>query len=316
MGRRSRILALLAITAWAGCAPAQAPAPRSDPAPAADAGLPDVPAITVPVMINGQGPFQFAIDSGSTTTLISAELADRLQLPAKGAVRVHAMSGAANLHTVAIDTIQVSASSWYDIQAAAVPRAHLGVDGLLGLNLLKNQRVTFDFAAGTIRIVPTSTAGRASEPDKAEGDEIVVTARLQHGQLVMADADADGQKVWVIVDSGSQASVGNFKLMELLVKRNSGAIIRPVTLEDVLGRATEAQYTFVERLRLGGLSLSPIPIAFADAHPFKLFGLMKKPSLLLGMETLRNFQRVNIDFATRKVTFEIAKGKLKPAPRF
>ena len=310
---RSCILAFLAILAWTNCAPAQAPEPPPAAPPPIDSGF-VAPDLTVPVMINGQGPFQFAIDSGSTTTLIAADLAEKLQLPEKGRVRVHAMSGTAYLRTVQIETIQISAISRQDLRVAAVSREHLGADGLLGINLLKNQRVTLDFADRTIRIEP-STA-RAEEPaEKADVDEIVVTAKLLHGQLVMADADADGQKVWVIVDSGSQASVGNFKLMDLLVKRHSGHEIRPVSLVDVLGRVTQAEYTLVERLRLGGMSLSPIPIAFADAHPFRQFGMLKRPALLLGMETLQNFRRVNIDFAARKVSFEMAKGKLQPTRR-
>ena len=43
--------------------------------------------------------------------------------------------------------------------------------------------------------------------------------------------------------------------------------------------------------------------AIADAHPFVIFNLAKKPSMLLGIETLRIFKRVSIDFATRKVKF-------------
>lgn len=315
---RSGILALLAGLAWAGCAHAREPVTPSAPAPAAarEGDLP--PDMTVPVMVNGQGPFQFAIDSGSTTTLIAEEVADRLQLPKNGEVRAHAMSGIATLHTVAIDTLQISSTTHHDVRVAAVPRDHLGVDGLLGLNMVKNQRVTLDFVARTIRIEPSAAANAAEKQEKLDVDEIVVTARLRHGQLIMADADADGQKVWVIVDSGSESSVGNMRLMELMARNVPPSAIKPVSLMDVIGRATDAQYTFVEKLRLGGMSLSPIPIAFADAHPFRLFGLMKKPSLLLGMETLQNFSRVDIDFATRKVSFQLPKGKLLPDlyPRF
>jgi hypothetical protein len=314
---RWRILTLLMGLAWTGCALAQhavAPsAPASAPAAAAaqEGNLP--PDMTVPVMINGQGPFQFAIDSGSTTTLIASELAERLNLPGKGHVRAHAMSGIASLRTVGIETLQVGSTTHYDVQVAAVPRDNLGLDGLLGLNMVKNQRVTLDFVTRSIRIEPSVPPTKAEQKEeRKEVDEIVVTAKLQHQQLIMTDADADGQKVWVIVDSGSESSVGNMRLMALLTKGVPPGAIKPVSLIDVIGRATDAQYTYVERLRVGGMSISPIPIAFADAHPFKLFGLLNRPSMLLGMETLQAFNRVDIDFATRKVTFKIAKGKLRP----
>jgi predicted aspartyl protease len=321
----SRLVALLAILAMAECVQAQEPAAPPAPAPAQPAGTsPEtdrlglvLPSLTVPVMINGQGPFQFAIDSGSTTTLVSDELADRLQLPPGKSVRVHAMSGIARIRTVKIREIEVSANKLSNIELAAVPRENLDADGLLGLNLLKNQRIVMDFLARSIRIEP-STAKADPEDAARAGDEelIVVTARRRHGQLVMVDADANGQKIWVIVDSGSQASVGNLRLMSLLVKRSPRLKILPIGLTDVIGRTTNAEYTYVDRLRVGGIAIGNVPIAFADAHPFKLFDLKTKPSLLLGMETLQIFNRVNIDFASRKVTFQIAKEKLRPSLDF
>lgn len=310
----SRMFAIMAMLAMAARAPAQetVPVPRPPPVGApSDAELgPVQPGLTVPVMINGQGPFQFAIDSGSTTTLVSDELADRLKLPPGKSVRVHAMGGSARIRTVRIDHIEASANILRNVELAAVPRANLDADGLLGLNLLKDQRIVMDFVERAIRIEPSTAAPPPGADAEVDVSEIVVTARRRHGQLIMVDADANGQKIWVIVDSGSQASVGNLKLMQLLVKRTPGMKILPISLLDVIGRSTSAEYAYVDRLRVGGIALGNVPIAFADAHPFSLFDLKKRPSLLLGMETLQIFNRVHIDFASKKVSFQIAKDKL------
>ena len=68
----------------------------------------------------------------------------------------------------------------------------------------------------------------------------------------------------------------------------------------------------MDRLRVGGVALGNVPIAFADVHPFSLFDLKQKPSLLLGMETLQIFNRVTIDFPSRKVSFQLARDKITP----
>lgn len=312
---------IIALVAGAGCAWAEQIAVPSKADPVQGEGRPPssnglgllLPGLTVPVMINGQGPFQFAIDSGSTTTLISDELAARLQLPPGKQVRVHAMGGTGRIPTVKIEQIEVSNNRLRNIDLAAVPRSNINADGLLGLNLLKNQRVVMDFRSGTIRIEPsTASADPEKQADDVGEEIIVVTARRRHGQLVMVDADANGQKIWVIVDSGSQSSVGNLRLMRLLVKRKPGMKILPIGLLDVIGRHTDAEYTYVDRLRIGGIAIGNVPIAFADVHPFRLFDLSNKPALLLGQETLQIFNRVNIDFASRKVSFQIAKDKLRP----
>ncbi len=256
--------------------------------------------MTVPVMINGKGPFQFVVDTGASRTVISEELAKQLALPSAGTARLHAMGGSANVRMVRINTVQVSTNTKKGVEAAALPRRYVGADGLLGIDSMKGQRIVMDFVAHTMRVEPSSTPEEAVPP---EADLIIVTARTRLGQLVMVDADANGQKIWVVVDTGAQNTVANSKLRALLVKRIPETEIRPINMVDVLGHNTPADYTIVSKLRIGGVSMGNAAIAFADAHPFKLFGLTKKPSMLMGVESLRSFRRVSVDFSTRKVKF-------------
>ena len=57
---------------------------------------------------------------------------------------------------------------------------------------------------------------------------------------------------------------------------------------------------FVQELEIGGLSLKNLAIVFTDAHTFKELNLDKKPALLLGMNAIRAFKKVSIDFANNK----------------
>ncbi len=261
--------------------------------------------MTVPVMVNGQGPFQFVIDTGADRTVISTELAERLGLPEGEKARLHAMSGSSSVRVVKIDTVQVSTNIVRDVKAAALPARNVGADGLLGVDSLQGQRVIMDFKAQTMQVVPS----RKNEPaDPEDEGMIVVTAKSRVGQLVMVDADANGQKVWVVVDTGAQNSVGNSRLKKLLIKRTAGIDIKAITMTDVLGRSTPAEYALVGKMRFGGVIMSNAAIAFADVHPFRLFNLVNKPSMLLGMEGLRGFQRISVDFTNRKIKFLLNKG--------
>lgn len=263
-------------------------------------GLDPALRLTVPVMINGQGPFQFVVDTGADRTVISEELASKLGLPQSGTARLHAMGGSARVRLVRIGSVQVSNNIAKHVQAAALPRRNVGADGLLGIDSLKNQRIVIDFESNTMRVEPADTV---EEVVPGDSDLIVVTAKTRLGQLVMVDADANGQKIWVVVDTGAQNSIANTRLKSLLVKRAPETEIKSISMLDVLGRTTPAEYTIVGKLRIGGLSMGNAAIAFADAHPFKLFGLLRKPSMLLGVDSLRSFRRVSVDFATRKVKF-------------
>src|SRR5215472_8714733 len=46
--------------------------------------------VTVPVTVNGRGPFPFIVDTGSTTTVMSEVLAAQLALPMAGRLLVKA----------------------------------------------------------------------------------------------------------------------------------------------------------------------------------------------------------------------------------
>jgi hypothetical protein len=81
-----------------------------------------------------------------------------------------------------------------------------------------------------------------------------------------------------------------------------------VLMTDVLGMKTAADYTIVDKLRIGGIAMNGAAVAFADVHPFKLFALNRKPSMLLGIESLRSFRRVSVDFSSRKVKFLLPEG--------
>jgi predicted aspartyl protease len=315
MRRKSLMIAAI-LAGFATPAFAQtAPAPAATPTPAGesvvDTGLDAVQRLTVPVMINGQGPYNFVIDTGADRTVVSQELAAKLGLPKGRKARLHAMGGSAEVRLVKVDTLQVSNNVSRKIEAAALPFKNLGADGLLGIDSLKNQRIVLDFVSNTMRLEP-STAPEAAVPVNSE--VIVVTARTRLGQLVLVDADANGQKVWVVVDTGSSNSVGNNRLRKLMLRRNPSTPIKPVEMVDVLGKRTPADYTIVGKLRIGGIMLGNAAVAFADAHPFKLFELTGKPSMLLGMESLRSFRRVSVDFATRKVKFLLPEGSNNAPP--
>lgn len=294
------IVSAVALLAPCGPLAAEVAAPPQPYSETVAAGVDQAKRMTVPVMVNGQGPFDFVIDTGADRTVISEELAERLALPEAGKARLHAMGGSAQVRLVRIGSVGVSTNTARNVKAAALPARNLGADGLLGVDSLKGQRIVMDFVANTLRLEPSS---QPEAPIPEDGELIVVTARTRLGQLVMVDADANGQKVWVVVDTGAQNSVANSRLRSLLLKRNPRTQIRPIEMIDVLGKRTPADYTIVDRLRIGGLAMGNAAVAFADVHPFRIFELHRKPSMLLGVDSLRSFQRVSVDFSTRKIKF-------------
>ncbi|WP_324750807.1 retroviral-like aspartic protease family protein [Sphingomonas sp. LY54] len=293
-----RLFCLLA-SAAALVAPLHAqPVPRPDDSAADVLGYApdDSQRMTVPVSIGGKGPYRFIVDTGAERTVIARELAHELRLGPGDSTILHSMTEVQETPTVLIPRLEVSRKTVRDIHAPALARAHLGAEGMLGVDSLQAQRVLFDFVRQEMSISPS----RVREP-RWDSDTIVVTARSRFGHLILVDAAVDGEKVNVILDTGSQVTIGNNALRRKLAKKGKLRFTVPISLLSVTGGVTQADYTAVKKLRLGGVDITDMPIAFAEVHPFRKLKLTDKPALLLGMDALKLFERVSVDFATRKV---------------
>ncbi|MBS0504292.1 MAG: clan AA aspartic protease [Proteobacteria bacterium] len=253
--------------------------------------------MTVPVSVAGSEEMPFVIDTGAERTVISRQLAARLNLP-KGPVRnLMTVTGSGKVDTVIVPSLELSGSKVREIEAPALDEAHLGAHGMLGIDSLQSRRVTIDFKKNEMKVVPSR------RPEDTDPETIVVTARNRFGQLILVDSRFLGEKVQVIIDTGAQTSIGNMALLQRLTRRKKTPNLASVTLTSVTGQTLQAQFAQIDRIQIGGVDMNNIPVAFADAEPFKRFGLANKPALLLGMDALRLFQRVSVDFANKQVRF-------------
>jgi hypothetical protein len=151
-----------------------------------------------------------------------------------------------------------------------------------------------DFAASQLIIEPSSRL-------KPTPHEIVVHGRKRLRQLVLADCTIGGVPVDVIVDSGSQVSLGNDALRRLLTTSKNEFL--PIELMTVTGETQAADYTRADKLVIGSAALVGMPVAFADAFIFRRLKLTKGPALLLGMDALQMFERVSVDFQANEARF-------------
>lgn len=264
--------------------------------------------MTVDVFINGQGPFPFAVDTGADRTAISAGLAAKLGLVADGQAQLHGVAGVDRVTTTRLGLLQVGSKQVANIQAPILPDGALGVQGLLGIDALSDQRVTMDFLGEQMTVRP----GSYREPTDNDAETIVITAKRRFGQLVLVNASVGGQRVYAIVDSGSQTTIGNPALKRLLSKRGQDAAV-PTELVSVTGRKIAGDYALLPTMKIGGVVLGGVPIVYSDAHPFKKFKLMNKPAMLIGVDILRAFERVSLDFDTKKVRFLLRSEKTASA---
>jgi predicted aspartyl protease len=251
--------------------------------------------MTVPVRVSGHGPYRFLIDTGADRTAISSDLARQLHLGDRKGTTLHSVTGESQIQTANVPMLDMTAKQVRNLDAALLDSAHMGADGILGLDSLRSQRVLFDFRKQTLTIVPADT----HVPE--DKDTIVVTARVKNGRLILSKAHAENIPLTLVVDTGAQISIGNVKLREKLSHGGRMKRTGQVELQSVTGEKIMGEYMIVRELEVGGITLKNMPIVFADSHAFRRLNLDSKPALLLGMNALRSFDRVSIDFQRKKL---------------
>ncbi|MGH7477327.1 MAG: retropepsin-like aspartic protease [Longimicrobiales bacterium] len=146
---------------------AEAPAPVRTTAPA-DSAAGEIgfeyagageAAIVVPVVLNGQGPYDFVLDTGATVTCVDLALAEELGLEeVRGMRGIGAgATGTGQMRLVTIDSVRVGGARAEEVIACALDLAHveavgMDVDGLIGLNFLRPFRLALDFDRQVLRL--------------------------------------------------------------------------------------------------------------------------------------------------------------------
>jgi predicted aspartyl protease len=280
--------------------PPSEPAPPTDPDGAVDGGRSAFDQLTAPVTLNGQGPFPFIVDTGASVSCISSKLAEALGLPIHAKQPVHTIVGVNAQAVTLVDEMRVGVRRQRRMRALAIPLDQPEVQGVLAVDWLKGQRLTLNFAENRLEF-------SGSRAETSGPGQVVVPARRKHGQLTIVDADLGDQRVSAMIDSGSEVSLCNTPLLNLLDRRQAFPARRQVIeMVTVIGEPFSGELMYLPFLRLGGLQLGNVGVVHSDTHVFKIWGLADRPAVLLGMDLLREFRSVSLDFGRSQVRFDLA----------
>ena len=267
--------------------------------------------MTVQVTINGKGPYNFVVDTGAEQSVIADNVAAALKLPAGKNVLVDGLSKRILAATAKVDSMAFGPFVRTGLTLPILARSSLFADGYLGLDAINGSRVTFDFKNKAVLIEqPHAELTSNDGPETAR-----VRARGSDGRLRVTDCMVDSIPASAFIDTGAEVSVGNVPLYERLSGRNHGnLLIGTAVLVGVTGGEIEGQVITVSRIRLHDLSFTNGTLAIADVPDFDNWDLRNHPSVLIGMDYLRQFASVSIDYRAKEIRFELSMAPPLPAP--
>jgi predicted aspartyl protease len=155
--------------------------------------------IAVPLMINGRGPYEFVLDTGTDSSIIDVRLAQELGLNAVDRLTLLTATGEKTVSRTFAQTASVGGAVGRDMELLATNLDFAfrdsGVRGVLGQNFLQAFDLLLEYKKGMVTFLSPGAAipvGGAHVP-----------ISLEHGRPALLWKIADERELRLLLDSGS-----------------------------------------------------------------------------------------------------------------
>lgn len=232
--------------------------------------------VYIPVMVNGEGPYRFVLDSGAGLTVISTEIVDRLGLERSGQLPAVGTGGTEVGSFVVLDSVSVGDAVMIDLVAGELDLSTLNqfvqeeIEGILGYELFSRFVVQIDYGDSLLTLFM---------PDYAElpAGEDTVALEFEQNHPMISGVINDSIRGRFRIDTGSMNYldlhshvVREYDLISKSKSALSGIEIRGLgnnRLSSTLGR--------LESFRIGAFAVNDLPCGFStsDSGLFAVEGI-------------------------------------------
>jgi predicted aspartyl protease len=258
------------------------------------------PLILLPVQVNGQGPFDFILDTGAGTSLLSAELAKQLAVKILGSKEGQSAGGKVSVSLGKVDSLAVGESKLDDVDVGIVDLANIGkavgakIDGDLGYNFLKHFRVTIDYRDFELRLEDPK---RVENFSRGAQTEVPIRLATPAKPLILVDVHANGRGPFQFaIDTGTSTTA-----ITPDMARQLGVESSPVGAGTTGGAPVDFSAGSLQSFQLGGAKIDNMAVIVADFFEMLSAAVGAKLDGIVGYNFLRNY-KVVIDYPGETLT--------------
>ena len=258
------------------------------------------PLILLPVEVNEQGPFDFILDTGAGTSLLSTELAEKLQIKVLGSKQGQSAGGAVSVSLAKVDSFTVGEARLPDVDVGIVDLKHIGatvgarIDGDLGYNFLKSFRISIDYEKSQLRF---------DDPRKLDlfnpGGQAEVPLRLANPAkpLILVEVYANRKGPFQFaIDTGTSTTAITPELAKELKIKGS-----PIGAGTTAGAQVAVTAGVLDSFMVGGAKIDGMTVVMADFFSALSEAVGVKLDGIVGYNFLRNY-KVVIDYPNERLT--------------
>ena len=269
--------------------------------------------IVVETRVNDQGPFDFALDTGSSITIIFDDLRNELELesvPGLSAT-VHGAVASGEFPLFNINHFQVGREVWADARIVSLPgetAAADKLDGILGIDFLRRYAVGFSAEDRVLRLYPPDLVQERSYQGWASVPLELVNIGEIDTALYFFEIEIRGQKMPALFDLGAGTNMMNWP-----AARSLGLAPVGRKRDEILSGALEStpivgRYNAAE-VRTARIRWRNEVFAVADLEIFATLRYVDSPLAILG-SGLFNQRDFVIDFVQNRLLVKIAMDEM------
>ena len=252
------------------------------------------PLILLPVHVNDRGPFEFILDTGAGTSLLSSELAQQLEIKTIGSKDGQTAGGKISVSLAKVDSFAVGKTKLHDVDVGIVDLSQIAnaigakIDGDLGYNFLKHFRVTINYRDCELRLEDPKRIESLARGAQAE---IPIRLASPAKPLILVNVYANGGGPFQFaIDTGTSTTAITPGLAKQL-----GVATSTAGAGTTGGSAIDLRAGSLQSFQLGGAKIDNMPVVVADFFEMLSAAVGAKLDGIVGYNFLRNY-KVVIDY--------------------
>ena len=258
------------------------------------------PLILLPVRVNNRGPFDFILDTGAGTSLLSSELARELGVKIIGSKEGQSAGGKVSVSLAKVDSLAVGEMKMNEVDVGVVDLGQIGktigarIDGDLGYNYLKYFRVTIDYGLCELRL---------EDPKRIEsfgqGAQTEIPIRLANPSkpLILVDVHANGRGPFQFaIDTGTSTTAITPSLATQLGLKTSSAGAGTTG-----GASVNFSAGLLQSFQVGGAKIDNMAVVVGDFFEMLSSAIGARLDGIVGYNFLR-YYKVVVDYPGETLT--------------
>lgn len=261
--------------------------------------------LAAPVKIDGEGPFDFLIDSASTSFVLFDHVRDRIALEEpSGSASVISFAGLKAAPKVTLGAVELAGAELRDVAAALLPDwtdFARTPDGLVGVEYFKERIVIFDFLRNELSAVNRSDF-LLTDPHWTALDLQAEDFGIASNPLLIVNIDLGDGPAPALIDTGAELSVCNIPAFDHL-RTVPSLRDQQQSVSDANGGEIKSFVVYLSRIAIGDVSFNGQSILASDAPFFRSVGFGDRPLCILGLDFLAR-QAFAIDYSGQRLLLE------------